>query len=130
MKLAWVTQTPPGVSFDPEVGLLQEVGRMARRIGLRTVPKSGQDSETRSYTDLVIESPHGRLLFAVRPKSSNDHARIDVDSRPTRHHRTRHVRLERNGDGAWRIVTDSDIPLEYRLDENGLRHLADQMLGE
>ena len=107
---------------------MREVTRLAPLVGLRAVPKKSQDDETRSAADLVLESPQGRLLFAVRPKSSNEHARIDVDSRPARHYRTRHVRLERNGTGTWRVVTDSDIPLGYGLDETGLRNLAAQML--
>lgn len=101
---------------------------MASRVGLQAVPKKTQDQETRASADLVLEGPQGRLLFAIRPKASNENARIDVESRPSRHYRTRHVRLERSGNGAWRIVTDSEIPLDYGIDEAGLRSLASQML--
>ncbi len=128
MKLARVAEVPPGISFDPEMTLLRRISRLAERANFKRVPKSSQDEETRRYTDLVLEGPAGRLLFAVRPKPTNDHARIDVDSRPKTHFRTRHVRLERRDDGAWRVVTDSEIPLGYELDEAGMHSFVEQML--
>ena len=118
-------QTPEGVDFRPENGLIDELKRMAGSVGLRVVPPSELDSETRSVADLVLARDHRCLLFAKRRKVDNRRARIDVDSRP----RPRHVMLEKEDGKDWEAMTDSRIPIErWAPDAEGLRRLADLML--
>jgi hypothetical protein len=109
MRIRWADQLPQGISVQSEEEVLTKIEELARQAGFDMARQVSLEDDLRSHADLVIETPQGLLIFEVRRKSSNDRARIDIETRPNDTYRTRHLLLRQIDQEPWELVNDSDL---------------------
>jgi hypothetical protein len=128
MRLSWADQAPPGITFQGEEEVLTNLEQLAVAARFEVVPLATLDQELRAGADLVIQTPQGKLIFGVRRKAANGRNKIDIDTRPERTYRTRHLLLRQIGDEPWELINDSDLrdgDVPANADE--LRFLVDRL---
>jgi len=115
MRLAWANELPPGISIRTEEEALAKIEELAKEARFKVI-REEHSPEKDLYSDLTVETPKGRVLFEVRRKTTNNRARIDIETRPTDTYRTRHLLLEKLGNQPWTLLNDSSLPEKNLLD--------------
>jgi hypothetical protein len=117
MRIAWVNELPAGISVQAEEDALTRIEKLAEEARFKIVRADLSQDQDGPPSDLIIETPKGRVLFEVRRKTANNRARIDVETRPDGTYRTRHLLLEKLANQPWMLLNDSSMP-EKNLLEN------------
>lgn len=111
--------------YAVERQLLEQIERWAVDAGLEVTPAREVSVELGEVADLVLRRGRRMVLLDVKRREGSRNARVDLDARPG----FRHVSLLWIPDEErWLIMTDSRIPLDLPMNEQGFIRLIDLLL--